>query len=30
MIQDEIDVIILLVNGTLGAIPNEFAKQKGL
>ena len=23
-------VIILLANGTLGAMPNEFAKQKGL
>ena len=23
-------VIILLVNGTLGVMPNEFSKQKGL
>ena len=23
-------VIILLANGTLGVMPNEFAKQKGL
>ena len=29
-IEGEIALIILLVNGTLGAMPNDFAKQKGL
>ena len=28
-VQGEIAVIIMLVNGTLDTMPNEFAKQKG-